>query len=541
MVKKILKAILAVLAVVTAFICGAYVQSSTGRQMPVMAQRRNAINPNLKGFVHNDMNDFNDFGIYTTDNLINYYNRGVNRGYEVLGVSLADESMNFMDGNFTNYFENAIDNRNNLEFVLEYNTFYENTVSINYYLNPRFTLENNILSDDIYYFYWNYHFSFWNSDTFFVNNYDCYIENIYSIESDIDIFNLYNDRYNGFLIRGSEIPNILNQLRVRIYIYMDQSYDENYVTEVNGIFSFNYSLFSISDFVDSIYDNNYDRGYSEGYDEGYDEGNLDGYERGYNEGYTSGVAASSDPYYDLTDAKFDLGMLDNNNDFYYVFRNHDIELVDNYYDFTQYVFNALSEYHSEGYESEYIELELYDFNSFNGASFEINVQGFTKIYISYDRNETEIINIGDPSSLETIELRNEGLVTDFTLLVDPNYTNQQTYKLGFNYLNTYENGYESGYMTGLKNGRNEVIDDPNKYNLYNTTQYDNYGKAQYQTGYNEGIRQDAPTGLEWFKSAISVTNAFLDIQILPGVKLIHICGGFIILGLLKWILDWFRG
>lgn len=523
MIKKILKAILAVLAVVTAFICGAYVQGSTGRQMPVMAQRKNAMTPDT-------LNRVLDFNIDELPSLFHSNNDSYPGEYAYANITVdlhhsGDYEVSVVEDGL--YYDNPMNT--GIDIVWDYieggndlaNGFIYLDFNMSDYLDYYLLSSNNTNDSTLFYFYIGQLVPLGNFIDFEFLEIDLKsVEILYKDNSKSLIFNNYNEYYPFFNnITKIESFEIIFEYEYQLPIDFEVDYVKT---------DFRFCPVRVQEWFDSlalVEEDSYNLGYSVG----------------YNEGYSNGVAASSDPYYDLTNAKFDLGMLDNNNDFYYVFRNRDIELVNEYYDFTQYVFNALSEYHSEGYESEYIELELYDFKYFSGAAFEINVQGFTKIYISYDRNDTEVVNIGDPSSLETIELRSEGLVTDFTLLVDPNYTNQQTYKLGFNYLNTYENGYESGYRTGLNNGRNEVINDPNKYNLYNATQYNNYGKAQYQTGYNEGIRQDAPTGLEWFKSAISVTNAFLDIQILPGVKLIHICGGFIILGLLRWILDWFRG
>ena len=106
-------------------------------------------------------------------------------------------------------------------------------------------------------------------------------------------------------------------------------------------------------------------------------------------------------------------------------------------------------------------------------------------------------------------------------------------------LNGYRNGYDLGLLTGQQNG--EEIGYENGYidgQQYGEQVGYNIG---YQEGYNDGRLEESPIGLEWFKSAISVLNSFLEIQLLPNVSIGAILSGFVILVLLKWILAWFRG
>jgi hypothetical protein len=99
----------------------------------------------------------------------------------------------------------------------------------------------------------------------------------------------------------------------------------------------------------------------------------------------------------------------------------------------------------------------------------------------------------------------------------------------------YQNGVREGYMDGYEDGYNagyEVGEYDGEQNGYN---------AGYQTGYNDGRIEASPIGLEWFKSSIDVLGSFLEIQLLPNVPIGSILSGFTILVLLKWILAWFRG
>lgn len=100
----------------------------------------------------------------------------------------------------------------------------------------------------------------------------------------------------------------------------------------------------------------------------------------------------------------------------------------------------------------------------------------------------------------------------------------------------------NGFNEGVQVGQNNVINNPNNYNLYDQEQYNSYGNQQKDAGYLEGINKNTPTGLEWVQSALNVTTSFLNILIIPpSITLGSILSGFIILIILGWIIDWFRG
>ncbi len=100
----------------------------------------------------------------------------------------------------------------------------------------------------------------------------------------------------------------------------------------------------------------------------------------------------------------------------------------------------------------------------------------------------------------------------------------------------------NGFNEGVQVGQNNVISNPNNYNLYDQEQYNSYGNQQKEAGYLEGINKNTPTGLEWVQSALNVTTSFLNIVIIPpSITLGSILSGFIILIILGWIIDWFRG
>lgn len=100
----------------------------------------------------------------------------------------------------------------------------------------------------------------------------------------------------------------------------------------------------------------------------------------------------------------------------------------------------------------------------------------------------------------------------------------------------------NGFNEGVQVGQNNVINNPNNFNLYDQEQYNSYGNQQKDAGYLEGINKNTPTGLEWVQSALNVTTSFLNILIIPpSITLGSILSGFIILIILGWIIDWFRG
>ena len=104
--------------------------------------------------------------------------------------------------------------------------------------------------------------------------------------------------------------------------------------------------------------------------------------------------------------------------------------------------------------------------------------------------------------------------------------------------NKINNLIQDGYVDGFTVGQEEILNDPNFYDLYTKNQYD----QNYQNGYENGkLDAEVPVGLNWVKAAINVFFGFLGFMILPGVTLGDIFSGLIILLILKWVLGWFRG
>lgn len=138
---------------------------------------------------------------------------------------------------------------------------------------------------------------------------------------------------------------------------------------------------------------------------------------------------------------------------------------------------------------------------------------------------------------------------------------QQNYENG--YYVGFDGGFTSGYFEGIdavesnpndynlytqtqyekqyNDGRNSVLQNPTNFGLYNQAQYNAFGNQKYYEGYTAGQASNGVVGLDWFKASVSVANEFLNIMILPNVTIGNILSGFIILIILKWVLDWFRG
>lgn len=192
------------------------------------------------------------------------------------------------------------------------------------------------------------------------------------------------------------------------------------------------------------------------------------------------------------------------------------------------------------------QLDLNFLTGFLEGNYELNIytDGAVKTFL-IDNTETFVLDTSlftDSSYIEELHL-NFNNVEYLGNIVDVNNMYSSGYDVGYNYGYNlgYNKGNNVGIQSGITEGKNEILDNPSDYGLYNEEQYESYGQGQYQAGYTEGINKEAPTGLEWFRAAINVTQAFLDITILPGVSLIHIFSGFIILLILKWVLEWFRG
>lgn len=110
------------------------------------------------------------------------------------------------------------------------------------------------------------------------------------------------------------------------------------------------------------------------------------------------------------------------------------------------------------------------------------------------------------------------------------------YSQGFD--SGYTEGIENGYSQGFDDGKEEVTENPNNYNLYNSSQYEEYGQQQYNAGENAGATANISTN--WLVSLFGVMTEFANIELFPNIKLIYLPGTIIIFSFVRMLFKWFK-
>lgn len=83
---------------------------------------------------------------------------------------------------------------------------------------------------------------------------------------------------------------------------------------------------------------------------------------------------------------------------------------------------------------------------------------------------------------------------------------------------TIETGGESFYLEGLEDGKNEVINNPNRYNLYNRQDYLDYGENEKQEGYQMG-KDEMLSSTNWFVAIFTALSSIFNIAIFGNITL----------------------
>lgn len=124
---------------------------------------------------------------------------------------------------------------------------------------------------------------------------------------------------------------------------------------------------------------------------------------------------------------------------------------------------------------------------------------------------------------------------------------QDGYQAGYSDGETsgYNSGYNTGYNNGYSSGVNNVTSNPNEYNLYTYNQYQgnytsgyNAGEENgYNRGYLDGLDDGADTNIsfQYVESVLTLIGNFLNIEVLPGIKLSYALGIVIILTIISII------
>lgn len=96
----------------------------------------------------------------------------------------------------------------------------------------------------------------------------------------------------------------------------------------------------------------------------------------------------------------------------------------------------------------------------------------------------------------------------------------------FNNLTSYEAGVENGILQGIQ----QVVENPNDNGLYNQQQYDD----NYQEGYNDGSQSNI--NVSWIEGILNSATSVLNLEVLPGIKIIYLAGVFIVIKFVVFIL-----
>lgn len=109
----------------------------------------------------------------------------------------------------------------------------------------------------------------------------------------------------------------------------------------------------------------------------------------------------------------------------------------------------------------------------------------------------------------------------------------------------YADGYQQGYDNGYSSGVNNVTSNPNDYKLYTYNQYQgnytngyNAGEEDgYNRGYLDGLDDGSDTNIsfQYIESVLTLIGNFLNIEVLPGIKLSYALGVVIILTIISII------
>lgn len=114
-----------------------------------------------------------------------------------------------------------------------------------------------------------------------------------------------------------------------------------------------------------------------------------------------------------------------------------------------------------------------------------------------------------------------------------------------NYMDYYENAInlvDSEYFSQIsfQSGKNEVIDNPNSYNLYSRSQYLEYGNEKYMNGLALG-QSDNTTYGNIFTTLFGGFSDILNVEVFPNITIGLVVGLPILLGLFLIILKLIRG
>lgn len=312
-------------------------------------------------------------------------------------------------------------------------------------------------------------------------------------------------------------------------------------------FSMYNNVFNLSSYNESTYESGYDNGYDNGYEDGLND-NDGAYQNGYNQGYSDGVENAINPLIGFNDTKITSAYYTDLNDVYVVDSN-DLNPINGYtYNLNTYVSDVKSERLSNGGANEDGNsfILINDFSPFLDNTITLSSIGFYQIEYIYNDNSKGYVTISDERSFTDNIINNNKLVKEILLRFNSNLNISQ-YQLDIYVVNNYQNGYQNGYNQGFSNGKNDVLNNPDNYDLYNQNQLDEAKDLSYSQGYNKGVLEGEGLGERGFlimfnailNAPYNIFNGLLNFELF-GVNLFNLITFIITTGLIIFLFALFK-
>lgn len=368
----------------------------------------------------------------------------------------------------------------------------------------------------------------------------------------------YEYIYFNTSLSNSAVDNILNQLT---YTQADE-YSEMYYLYVNNDYSSGFLITKIVNVGFTIDTLNGDRVYDSS--EGFNDGNGNPIENPYNINLSNGLVEAEgisigqqnnllinlispvpflfegDINYEQTSSGFE-----------------DVTQVESLYMNTNYTNETLKTLIDEKVGYNDISFSLSDDNTthtirINNTTYECYIYLNNNYIYIYNYNETQYdvywYGYGPTEVDNNLLLSNVDLYSLSGWDNDLSFLFSETNNFGGDaptYEEGYANGYNAGYENGYSSGVNNVTSNPSEYNLYTYNQYQgNYTNgynAGEEDGYNRGYLDGLDDGsnnnisFQYIESVLTLIGNFLNIEVLPGIKLSYALGVVIILTIISII------
>lgn len=205
------------------------------------------------------------------------------------------------------------------------------------------------------------------------------------------------------------------------------------------------------------------------------------------------------------------------------------------YNFSDIVGRMNDYYVDNNLESDYYWIELTNFTPFTARLIGFTFTGFYRLDYILTDNSVLPYEVGNVNAYYSGVFPDTGSVKFIKLYATPTYLELPTngYQLTLSYQSDYDVGYNegfnAGYDRGVQVGLNQVLQDPNNYQLYTQQQLQQAVQNALDDSTNP-LRNIWPI----IRNGADAVSAVLEIQILPGLPISGIIGIFIGVPLLLW-------